>query len=220
VATLSSAEILGGTRAEAERGRGICVGRPVPSIELAIVSVSDEPIAAWDEGLRVPQGDVGEIAVKGPQVTRGYFGRAEATALAKVPDPRGGFWHRMGDLGWLDAQGRLWFCGRKVHRVEAGGERFLSIPCEAVFNRHPAVRRSALVAMRLPGRVEPAICVELEGAAPPRLLDELRELALGAPHTRAIASFLVHPRFPVDVRHNAKIDRLALGRWASRKARG
>jgi acyl-CoA synthetase (AMP-forming)/AMP-acid ligase II len=219
VTTLSSAEILAETRHAADAGAGVCVGRPVPSVRVAIVPCHDDPIPAWSEDLRLPPGEVGEIAVRGPQVTRAYFGREQATRLAKIPDPAGGLWHRMGDLGYLDADGRLWFCGRKVHRVETGGERLLSIPCEAVFLRHPAVRRAALVAVRRDEAVEPAICVELEPGAVDRtrLAVELRALAEGAPHTRTIRRFLVHPGFPVDVRHNAKIDRLALSRWATKQ---
>jgi acyl-coenzyme A synthetase/AMP-(fatty) acid ligase len=127
----------------------------------------------------------------------------------------------MGDLGYLDEQGRLWFCGRKAHRVETGTERLLSIPCEAVFNQHPLVRRSALVSVRRGEAVEPGICVELEPGATDTgrqtLVHELEVLAQGAPHTRSIRRFFVHPGFPVDVRHNAKIDRLALSRWASQQ---
>jgi acyl-CoA synthetase (AMP-forming)/AMP-acid ligase II len=224
VATLSSREILAETRQAADAGRGVCVGRPVPSVEVAIVSCHDDPIPAWREELRLPVGEVGEIAVKGPQVTRAYFGRDQATLLAKIPDPAGGLWHRMGDLGYLDEQGRLWFCGRKAHRVETGSERLLTIPCEAVFNRHPRVRRSALVAVVRGENVEPGVCVELEAGGAEvdlrALVAELEALAQGAPHTRSIRRFFVHPGFPVDVRHNAKIDRLALSRWASQQAGG
>ncbi len=220
VASLSSKEVLGETRHAADAGGGVCVGLPVPSIHVAILPIHDEVIDAFDVDSVVPTGEVGEICVKGPQVTRAYFGRDAATALAKIPDPDGGFWHRMGDLGYLDEQGRLWFCGRKAHRVELGGERWLSIPCEAVFDRHPAVRRTALVAIQRGGQVEPGICVELEQGAPVAeavLVAELRALGAEHPHTAAIDHFLLHPGFPVDIRHNAKVDRLALSRWASKK---
>ncbi len=220
VATLSSREVLGETRHAADEGRGVCVGTPVPSIRVAILPIHDDPIETFEEGDALPTGEVGEICVKGPQVTRAYFGRDEATRLAKIADPGGGFWHRMGDLGYLDAQGRLWFCGRKAHRVELGAERWLSVPCEAVFDRHPAVYRSALVRIGEGEATRPGLCVELEPGASidePRLRGEL--LALGAEHahTAAIRDILVHPGFPVDIRHNAKVDRLALSRWATQR---
>ncbi len=222
VATLSSQEVLGETRHATDQGVGVCVGQPVPSIQLAIVPTSDEPIEVWNAELPLPVGQVGEIAVKGPQVTRAYFGRDQATVLAKIPDPSGGFWHRMGDLGYLDPPGRLWFCGRKAHRVVTPGGALYTIPCEAVFNRHAAVRRSALVGFTRGRSTAPALCVELEAGQPvdrEALVQEL--LALGAEHehTREIQEILVHPGFPVDVRHNAKIDRLALARWAQKRLR-
>ena len=221
VATLSSREVLGETRHAADAGGGVCVGQPVPSIQVCILPIHDDPIDVFEHDEVLGVGEVGEICVKGPQVTRGYFGRDAATVLAKIQDPAGGFWHRMGDLGYLDAQGRLWFCGRKAHRVEAGGERWLSIPCESVFSRHPAVKRTALVGVSRGGAVEPGLCVELEQGTvveESALMAELRALGAEHDHTAAIQHFLLHPGFPVDIRHNAKVDRLALSRWATKRA--
>ncbi len=223
VATLSSREVLGETRHAADAGLGVCVGQPVPSIRVAIIPIDDRVIPGWSDDATLPAGDVGEICVKGPQVTRAYFGREEATARAKIQDPAGGFWHRMGDLGYLDEAGRLWFCGRKAHRVQAEGQQWLSIPCEAVFNRHSAVRRTALVAIHRGDAVQPGLCVEIESSASvvwDTLESELRALGAEHPHTSGIQRFLLHGGFPVDIRHNAKVDRLALGRWASKKAGG
>jgi acyl-coenzyme A synthetase/AMP-(fatty) acid ligase len=123
----------------------------------------------------------------------------------------------MGDVGRFDEQGRLWFLGRKAHRVEVNGEQLLPIPCEAIFNQHPAIKRSALVSAR--GKA--VICVEREagfGDLPWReLVLALRALAQQQPHTRAITTFLEHPAFPVDIRHNAKIRREVLAQWASQR---
>ena len=132
----------------------------------------------------------------------------------------------MGDLGYLDDRGRLWFCGRKAHRVTTPAGSLDTIPVEAVFNTHPAVARTALVGVGPPGKQTPVLCVELEPAARgtdrTTLTKEL--LAIGAKHehTRGIASVLYHPSFPVDVRHNAKIFREKLAAWAARRvpARG
>jgi acyl-coenzyme A synthetase/AMP-(fatty) acid ligase len=124
----------------------------------------------------------------------------------------------MGDLGYLDAKGRIWFCGRKSHRVVTPHGTLYTIPCEGVFNAHPAVYRTALVGVPCNGVTKPVLCVEREkGAATAE--DTLREelLALGAahPHTKAVRTILFHPAFPVDVRHNAKIFREKLATWAS-----
>src|SRR4029077_9833376 len=115
------------------------------------------------DALLVPDGVIGEIVVTGPVVTREYYNRSEATRLAKIIDPDGrGIHHRMGDVGYCDAQGRIWFCGRKSHRVVLEQETLFTIPCEAVFNTHPAVARTALVGVKRRGQIVPVICVELE----------------------------------------------------------
>jgi acyl-CoA synthetase (AMP-forming)/AMP-acid ligase II len=221
VSSIGSDEILGETRHQTDLGRGVCVGRAVPGLIVKIIRISDVPIPAWDKALEVERGEIGEIAVKGPHVTRVYFNRQEATAQAKIMDGSGGeFYHRMGDLGYLDAKGRIWFCGRKSHRVVTHQGTFFTIPCEAIFNTHPSVFRSALVGVKRGSETEPVICVELEPEAqanPEQLTAELRELAARQPHTRPIQRFVVHPGFPVDIRHNAKIFREKLAAWASRQ---
>jgi acyl-CoA synthetase (AMP-forming)/AMP-acid ligase II len=214
VASIGSDEILGQTAAQTAQGQGVCVGRPVEPATVRIIGISDEAVPAWSDDLALPAGDIGEVVVQGPAVTEAYDGRPEATALAKIPSD-GGTWHRMGDLGYFDPQGRLWFCGRKSHRVVSeDGERYTT-PCEGVFNAHPRVKRSALVGVG--GR--PVICVELEtGASRAERSDiegQLRQLAEAHEHTRSVHAFLFHPGFPVDIRHNAKIRREVLAEWAA-----
>jgi acyl-coenzyme A synthetase/AMP-(fatty) acid ligase len=129
----------------------------------------------------------------------------------------------MGDLGYLDAEGRLWYCGRKDHRVETASGTLFTECCEAIFNRHPQVRRTALVGIGPRPRQRPVLCVELRpeyrGTVLTSVAAELR--ALGASHkmTREIQDFLIHPSFPVDVRHNAKIFRERLADWAAKELR-
>jgi acyl-CoA synthetase (AMP-forming)/AMP-acid ligase II len=222
VCSIGSHEILRDARAKTEQGAGICVGRPVAPTQVRVIRISDAPIELWDESLRLPDGEVGEITVSGPIVTRSYFNRPRATALAKIYDRHDGrLWHRMGDVGYFDAQGRLWFCGRKTHRVETPRGTLFTEPCEAVFNTHPAVFRSALVGIRQNGYATPILCVQLEEHARHNDQGKIRRelLALGAsqPHTQAIQTVLFHPRFPVDIRHNAKILREALAVWAQKQ---
>jgi acyl-CoA synthetase (AMP-forming)/AMP-acid ligase II len=222
VATIGSDEILGETRLLTDRGQGVCVGRPVGGIEAKIILIRDDPIALWSDDLVVPNGEIGEIVVAGPIVTREYFNRAEATRLAKIVDPaRNRFFHRMGDVGYLDEQGRLWFCGRKSHRVILAEETLFTIPCEAIFNTHPAVGRTALVGVSRRGVVVPVLCVEplgrLSRMERQRLKRELIERGAAFAHTKKIQTILFHRSFPVDIRHNAKIFREKLAVWASRK---
>ena len=223
VASIGSAEILGQTAARTADGQGVCVGRPVAGMTAYVIGITDEPIAAWHESLRVAPGTVGEIAVRGPVVTRSYVNREASTRLAKILDPgRDVVFHRMGDLGYEDEQGRLWFCGRKSHRVTTAEGVLYTISCEGVFNAHPAVHRTALVGVGPAGTARPVLCVELDPEARrrvdrARLTEELLRMAAAHAHTRSIQTVLFHPRFPVDVRHNAKIFREKLAQWAARR---
>lgn len=222
VASIGSDEILGETRFATDQGRGVCVGRPVPGIEVRVIRISDEPIPDWSDDLTVPDESIGEIVVSGPIVTRTYFNRPEATRLAKIVDPsRAKFYHRMGDVGYLDDRGRIWFCGRKSHRVVLADETLFTIPCEAIFNTHPDVYRSALVGVVRGGETTPVICIEparrLSRGEQERIRGELLERGSHFPHTRRIRTVLFHPSFPVDIRHNSKIFREKLAVWAGRR---
>ncbi len=219
VCSIGSTEILQDTRFATDQGKGVCIGKPVPGIELEIIGISDQPIASWQEELKVACGEIGEIIVKGAQVTRNYYNRPESTQLAKINAPQsGGFYHRMGDLGYRDQQGRIWFCGRKAHRVCTAQGTLFTIPCEAIFNTHTKVFRSALVGVGEAGQMQPVICIELENAADPAAQATIRQelLAIGQnyPITQELRTILFHPAFPVDIRHNAKIFREKLAIWA------
>jgi acyl-CoA synthetase (AMP-forming)/AMP-acid ligase II len=220
VASIGSREILSETRHQTARGGGTCVGRPLSGVDVRVIDITDEPIAAWEDARELPPGRIGEIVVQGPVVTRAYFREPEATALAKIRDGDE-VRHRTGDVGYLDGQGRLWFCGRKTHRVTTERGTLFTIPCEAVFNQHPRVGRTALVGVGQPDRQRPVLCVELEArgrrSGDDALTAEL--LALGAANelTRDIRTLLYHPGFPVDVRHNAKIFREKLAAWAAER---
>ncbi len=224
VCSIGSDEILGETRFRTDQGGGVCVGRPVEGMRVAILPIQDEPIPGWSDDLILPDGTIGEIAVSGPVVSRSYFRRNEANALAKMVDPASGTtWHRMGDVGARDEQGRIWFHGRKSHRVRTPSGTLFTIPCEAIFNTHPAVARTALVGVGAPNEAKPVLCVELKErlnrSAWERLRRELLALGQTNPITAPIITFLRHPAFPVDIRHNAKIFREKLAVWAARKLR-
>jgi acyl-CoA synthetase (AMP-forming)/AMP-acid ligase II len=220
IVSMASNEILNETRQRTEQGYGTCVGRPISDLNVRIIRISDHPINQWSEELVVPAGEVGEIVVKGDLVTRKYFERPEADALAKIQEGKN-FWHRMGDLGWLDQKGRIWFCGRKNHRVITEKGTLFTIPCEAIFNNHPRVFRSALVGVGPPPAQKPVICIELDssdkGNNQERLTEKLLDLAKRHELTRSIETVLYHKSFPVDIRHNSKIFREKLAVWAEKQ---
>lgn len=195
---------------------GSLVGRPLAENQVKIIAPHDGPLASLTEARELPPGETGEIIVTGPTVTKTYDALHEATAAAKIPDgPR--IWHRMGDAGYLDAQGRLWFCGRIAERVVTATGVMHTEPCEQVFRGHPRVARCALIGLGKPGRQEPALVVQCaeSGGDEATLARELRVLAQRHAHTAGLTRFFFHPALPVDVRHNAKIHRLALARWAA-----
>lgn len=216
---------LQSTREATEHGAGTCVGRPVAPNEVRIIAISDEPIAEWQDSLLSVPGVVGEISVVGPSATDEYFRRPQATALAKIretgADASQRIVHRMGDLGYFDGEGRLWFCGRKSHRVRTPRGELYTEQVEPVFNVQADVRRTALVGVGAPGSQRAVLCIELKPGTPAakrqQVLNELRRIGAAFEHTADIDTFLFHPKFPVDIRHNAKIGREQLAQWAAKE---
>lgn len=220
VSSISARQVLAETAALTRTGSGTCVGRPFPGVDVRIITITREPISDWSAVRECSPGTIGEITVRSPAVTREYFRHPEGTRLAKIPDGDR-FWHRMGDVGYFDADGRLWFCGRKAHIVETSHGPLFTDCCEPVFNTHPRVYRSALVGVGEPGAQRPVIVVEPEPGEFPRtpsavatFVGELREIAQRHPTTASLDTYLFHPALPVDVRHNVKISREQLAPWA------
>ena len=220
LASIGSREILASTRALTDAGAGVCVGRVVVPNDVRIIEVTDTALTDWRQVRELPVGEIGEITIAGPTVTSMYIGRPEATRLAKI-NRDGAIVHRMGDVGYFDAIGRLWFCGRKSHRVELPGMTLFSAPVEEIFNTHIAVFRSALVGVTIGGARVPVLCIERDQEVLSKnrmeereLLDQLKTIGAKFEHTKGIIRFLIHPGFPVDIRHNAKISREKLAVWA------
>ena len=220
VASISGTEIL--ERAEEiEGGSGNCVGKPAPGIELRLIEITDEPIESWDRAREAPDGELGEVCVRGLVVTCRYTGDNAATHAAKIADGDT-TWHRMGDIGRLDASGRLWFQGRKAHRLQTERGLMMPVPIENVFRRHPKVDRCALVGVGPPGRQRALLVVEATPDLIPRgrtaradLEREILRFGGSNPACQGVERVLFKRDFPLDVRHNAKIDREALREWAA-----
>ena len=208
VTTIASDELL------ALPDDGICVGRPVDGVDVALMRPDPAPVAALTPDRLVAPGEIGEVVVRGEVVSRAYADRPDATAVAKLDwDSR--LAHRMGDLASADADGRLWYAGRVTHLVHTPAGPLPSVPVEEVFNHHPAVRRTALVGVR----GQAVLCVEVDRAVPTPADLDAELLAVGAADARTagVVTLLRHPGLPVDPRHNSKIDRDALARWAAER---
>ncbi len=223
VASISASEVLGETAASSAIGAGTCVGRKFPGIQWRVIRICDEPIPSIAEAEVLPAGEVGELIVQGAVVTRQYITSTHANALHKIADGDS-FWHRLGDVGYLDAADRFWFCGRKSHRVQTAAETLFTIRCEAIVNQHPHVYRSALVGVGSPGNQTPVIIAEpwpehrpADQGAEQKLLAEMRALGAKSPLTESIQHYFLMRALPVDIRHNAKIFRERLALWAAKQ---
>jgi len=213
-------------------GAGTCVGRPVDGAEVRIIRISDDPIPKWSDELSVPSGEIGEISVRGEAVTREYFNLPVANAASKIKDGDT-VWHRIGDVGYFDELGCLWFCGRKAHRVQMADGTLFTECIEPQFHQHPSVARCALVGVGPAGRQTPILIVEPKSGVYPRrrrTRDQLaRDIMESVSHNRQseVSAFrrfrvsefpiLFHRKLPVDIRHNAKINRELLAAWAARR---
>ena len=202
------------------KGYGAYVGKPLPGIDVEIIQISETVIEDMSEDMILPAKKIGEIIVSGNVVTRAYQDNIEETLQAKIIYKEK-LWHRMGDIGYKDGDGGIWFCGRKAHRVVTEqGEKY-TIPCEAIINNHPDVFRSALVGVKTKtGKETPVMIIEPRKGvkkAKRDLHEEILQLARRSSLTRDIEYILFHKSFPVDIRHNAKIFREKLSLWAQKQ---
>ncbi len=214
IASIESRQVITQTGPAAAKGKGVCVGTRFDDVRWKVIEIDDGPITTLDDVRELDRGKIGELMVTGPMVTREYVVRSDQNALHKVRDGEL-VWHRMGDVGYLDEHDQFWFCGRKAHRVVMGTRTLFTIPCEAIFNSHPRVYRSALVGRGARPNQTPLMMIELEPSLAKldvneraSLLQELLELASRNPITRRIEEIIIRDKpLPVDIRHNSKIFR-------------
>lgn len=223
VSLISGQEVMDEASSHSQAGGGTCIGLPVAGAQVRILRCTDEPVSEWNEELMMGVGEVGEIVVSAEQVTWAYHQDAVATQASKIIQGER-VWHRMGDLGYLDGQGRLWIVGRKSHRVQGKDQVYYPVCAEGIANTHPDVLRSALVGLGQPGEQKPALILQLvkpklirDMAERNRIAREVRERLSEHPIYGEVKQILFHKDFPVDPRHNAKIDREALAVWAQKQ---
>ncbi|MCO6044857.1 fatty acid CoA ligase family protein [Aeoliella sp. ICT_H6.2] len=237
VSTIEAQEILNDTAEKTRTGAGVCVGRKVDSVEWRVIKITDEPIAKIEETEELSQGKVGELIVRGPQVSREYLTpnsprresrfptSATHNELAKITDGDS-VWHRIGDVGYLDEQNRFWYCGRKSQRVVTSEGTLFTECVEQVVNTYRYVGRSALIGIG-PREAQRAAIVIERPPAPPGIKvrraswkivrSEIRKYLSEDPHLKHIEHILEHSLLPTDIRHNAKINREQLAKWAAKQ---
>ncbi|KZM78240.1 hydrolase [Cellulosimicrobium sp. I38E] len=191
---------------------GVCVGRPVPGAEV-LVSALDDDGAATGTPSAAP-GVLGEVLVRAGHLKERYD-RLWLTDLAAERGTPPGHWHRTGDVGHLDAEGRLWIEGRLGHVLRTTDGPLAPVGPEQHVERAEQVRRAAVVGVGPAGRQQTVAVVEtVPGTRRPGLAPEALTAAVRAASPVALAAVLVVPRMPTDVRHNSKIDRTRLAAWA------
>ena len=201
---------------DAGLGNGVCVGRPVPGVEVELAPLDADGIPGT-ERTTAPE-VTGEVCVRADH-TKDRYDRLWVTDRAATPAPG---WHRTGDVGHLDVEGRLWIEGRLVHVIVTAEGPVAPVGIERRVEAVPGVRRAAVVGVGPRGAAHVVVVVELadvrrSGLAPASVRDSVRAAAGdtsgGVP---GIAAVLVVRTLPVDIRHNSKIDRVAVGHWAQR----
>ncbi len=223
IVSIEAEEIVTETWRLTQQGKGACVGRALPGIHVEIIPIIDEEINEVGHDMIVGPEIIGEIIVSGDVVTRAYDNNENETRMAKTRLD-GRLWHRMGDIGYLDKKKRLWFCGRKAHRVQTTEGTKYTLQCEAIANNHPDISRSALVGIsKAPGLKIPVLILEKEKSCrrnEGNILAEVQKRCAASDLTKDINIFLFHQSFPVDIRHNAKIFREKLAQWAEVQLKG
>lgn len=198
-------------------GPGVLVGHPLPGVEVALSAVDGEGQATGP--LTDDRWVLGEIAVRAAHRKLRYD-RLWATERASSRD-RG--WHRTGDVGMIDDDGRLWIGGRLAHVISTPDGPLAPVAIEQAVQALPRVSSAACVGVGLPGAQVPVLVLVVEdgreGPADLPLIDSVRGAARGAAGVEVAAVLLRH-ELPTDIRHRSKIDRSALAQWAADQLAG
>jgi acyl-coenzyme A synthetase/AMP-(fatty) acid ligase len=200
-------------------GNGVCVGKPVHGARVAVLPLAANGTASGSQPV-TDAGVTGEILVSAAHVKNAYDRLwLIQQECASLPG-----WHRTGDVGHFDAAGRLWVEGRLAHVVTVPNAVVTPVGAEQAIERLDCVRLAAITGVGPAGTQAVVAVVETEpparkaGPAAPQLAGRVRRAALEAGvHVSAV---LTVPEQPTDIRHNAKIDRTRLSRWAARVLAG
>ncbi len=189
-------------------GNGTCVGHPVPGVTVAVSALDAAGNATGP--LSEQPGITGEVCVQAAHMKQRYD-RLWVTERAASRDAG---WHRTGDVGHFDADGRLWIEGRLVHVIVTADGPVTPVGLERRVEAIPAVKRAAAVGIGPRGAQQVVMVVETESARAGLASDALRDVVRAS--VGEIPAVLTVRALPVDIRHNSKIDRVRVGRWAQR----
>jgi acyl-coenzyme A synthetase/AMP-(fatty) acid ligase len=192
---------------EAGRGNGVLVGLPLPGVEVQIAALDSRGKPAVD--LTGEPEVTGEIAVRADHMRDRYDGLWFTNSLASQ-NPG---WHRTGDVGHLDARGRVWIEGRLSHVITTSNGVVTPVAVEQAAQELDQVVSAACVGIGSPGDQQVVVVVTGPQARAVVASSELTS-AIRTVTGVDVAAVLVRDELPVDIRHNAKINRTALAAWA------
>jgi acyl-coenzyme A synthetase/AMP-(fatty) acid ligase len=197
-------------------GNGVCVGTPVPGVEVAISPLDAAGSATGP--LTDEDGVVGEVCIRAAHMRDGYDKLWMTQHAASQPAG----WHRSGDVGHLDGAGRLWVEGRMGHIVTTSAGPVTPVGIEHAVTALPEVSHAAVVGVGPSGTQQLVlVVVPVDGSRRPDLADEdLADRVRAKVDAADVAAVLTTPSLPVDKRHNSKIDRSRIARWAERVLAG
>lgn len=228
IALIGADEVVDETGPQTEAGRGNCVGHLAPGISLKVIHVVPGPIVLGTDGwsdLELPPGSIGELVVTGDHVGKAYYRNPEAERENKIRDPEGQIWHRLGDVGYLDDQNRIWLVGRVNNIVTRGSRAIYPLQAEAIAHQLPFIEKAALLGLDDPTLGQKvALVVVPHEKHPLQWFRKRREWELRihdhlSRHEIPLDVLLFTRRLPLDPRHNAKIDYGKLQRRLASKAR-
>ena len=196
-------------------GGGLCLGYPRPALDMQIRALPPGlHTAGLDEGglvaASLPVGHIGELVVRGRHVSRRYFGDPGAEAAQKIRTSDGLRWHRLGDLGYLDEEGRVYVVGRINDTVQRRGRSLYPLVVEPLVEQLPFVRRCGLVGHPRKGMNRSILAYEPADPGARRRDRRDREETIRAECDRIgviIDQVVVVDHIPVDPRHNGKVQR-------------
>jgi acyl-CoA synthetase (AMP-forming)/AMP-acid ligase II len=201
-------------------GEGHLVGRPCSAANIEVVGIPHglhELDTKGIEPYRRGKGELGEVVVSGPHVNPGYFRNTAADRELKLREPGGAFWHRTGDVGRVDDQGRLWLLGRTADMLHIGEQELHPFPIEDRLGRCKGVSRAAIVNLQRGKRQGVAVAIALTASARLRdaevdIINILRRAGL-----KSVEIYYVS-EIPTDNRHNSKVDRVRLCKVMTKKS--
>ena len=189
-----------------ESDHGVPVGMPVSGVEIGIAPLSDPTEFSIQPEI------VGEIVIRAPHMRSGYDNLHFTTMSADLfPE-----WHRTGDVGHLDPDGSLWVEGRISHLVRTSTGVTTPVPIEQRVESIDGISQAACVGVGPDDAQVVVVVVVCEKKWSELELHEAVRTASGIP----VAAVLVTKSLPMDIRHNAKLNREKISQWASKKLSG